>query len=202
IMYNSSGLVPARFLILISHFAICVTLLWNGKESDISTEKPGWTKLLALSGVSISLGLCMPVGYNIGVVNTPAAIIKVFCNESVYTRYESVLDQTHLDLLWSVVVSIFLVGAAIGSLGGSVLADKIGRKGVLCVCAGLYILAAIFLFACKAANSIEMLIIGRLVVGLASGLTTSVAPMYLTELAPLNLKGATGVLCPLGLTIE
>lgn len=33
------------------------------------------------------------------------------------------------------------------------------------------------------------------------GLTTSVAPMYLTELAPLHLKGATGALCPLGVTI-
>ncbi|CAG9831258.1 unnamed protein product [Diabrotica balteata] len=32
-MYNSSGLIPARFLILVAHFIICVTLLWNKEES-------------------------------------------------------------------------------------------------------------------------------------------------------------------------
>lgn len=32
------------------------------------------------------------------------------------------------------------------------------------------------------------------------GLITSVMPMYLTELAPLHLRGTTGVLCPLGVT--
>ncbi|KAJ8966962.1 hypothetical protein NQ314_003184 [Rhamnusium bicolor] len=46
-----------------------------------------------------------------------------------------------------------------------------------------------------------MLVFGRLLAGLSAGLTTSVVPMYLTELAPLHLKGATGVLCPLGVTI-
>ncbi|CAH0554863.1 unnamed protein product [Brassicogethes aeneus] len=32
-MYNTAGLIPARFLILIAHFTICVTLLWNSRES-------------------------------------------------------------------------------------------------------------------------------------------------------------------------
>ncbi|KAJ8917744.1 hypothetical protein NQ315_005195 [Exocentrus adspersus] len=317
-MYYNSRLIPARFLILISHFTICVTLLWNSKESarsclpervseysilslhtqlvaglsvaiallcfemlafllgftmfndnstllcilfmiihlssrsvygvnikifhlivrflntgfqiqkcyfhlyepylesnlinkpysqtpfffkEISVERPGWTRLLVLAGISTCLGLSLPVGYNIGVVNTPATVIKAFINESVYTRYDSSLSFNELEFLWSLIVSIFLVGAAVGSLGGSVLADRIGRKGVLRVCAGLAIAAAVFFFGSKPANSIEMLAIGRLLAGFSAGLTTSVAPMYLTELAPLHLKGATGALCPLGLTV-
>lgn len=45
-----------------------------------------------------------------------------------------------------------------------------------------------------------MLLIARLLVGLASGLTTSTVPMYLAELAPLNRRGTLGVLCSMGVT--
>jgi hypothetical protein len=34
-----------------------------------------------------------------------------------------------------------------------------------------------------------------------SGLVTSTIPMYLTEIAPLSIRGAMGVLCPLGITV-
>lgn len=50
------------------------------------------------------------------------------------------------------------------------------------------------------AGSVEMLLIGRLLVGLASGLTTSTVPMYLSELAPLAFRGTLGVLCSMGVT--
>lgn len=45
-----------------------------------------------------------------------------------------------------------------------------------------------------------MLILGRLLVGLASGLTTATLPMYLTEIAPLALRGTMGVFCAVGVT--
>lgn len=44
-----------------------------------------------------------------------------------------------------------------------------------------------------------MLIIGRLIVGIASGLTTSTLPMYMAELSPLKLRGTLGVLSPMGI---
>lgn len=37
-------------------------------------------------------------------------------------------------------------------------------------------------------------------VGLSGGLATSLLPMYMTEIAPLKLRGAVGVLCQLGIT--
>ncbi|CAG9815636.1 unnamed protein product [Phaedon cochleariae] len=169
--------------------------------TDISVERPGWSKLLILAGVSTTVGLSVPVGYNIGVVNTPAEIIKSFCNETVRTRFDTQLSENGLELMWSFIVSVFLVGAAVGSLGGSVLADKIGRKGVVILCTILAAIGAVAFWTTKAINSIELLLAGRILVGLSAGLTTSVVPMYLTELAPLHLRGATGVLCPLGVTI-
>nr|CAH7741371.1 unnamed protein product [Callosobruchus chinensis] len=167
---------------------------------ELSIEQPGWTKLLALAGLATALGLSLPVGYNIGVVNSPASIIRQFCNDSISAHYGAAPSESALNLVWSAVVCIFIVGAAVGSLGGSALAARLGRKGVLVICAALAALAALMFFACKAAGSVEMLVLGRLLAGLSAGLTTCVMPMYLTELAPLRLKGAMGVLCPLGLT--
>ena len=61
-------------------------------------------------------------------------------------------------------------------------------------------MGAILFFFCRMANSVEMLILGRLLVGLASGLTTATLPMYLTEVAPLALRGTLGVFCAVGVT--
>lgn len=54
--------------------------------------------------------------------------------------------------------------------------------------------------ACRVLKSVEMLILGRLIVGLASGMTTTVLPMYLIEISPLPLKAALGALFGMGVT--
>uniref|UniRef100_A0A182SY98 Major facilitator superfamily (MFS) profile domain-containing protein n=1 Tax=Anopheles maculatus TaxID=74869 RepID=A0A182SY98_9DIPT len=74
------------------------------------------------------------------------------------------------------------------------------KKSFLC-CAILLTAGALCFLSCRAASSVELLLLGRLLVGLASGLTTGVIPMYLAEVSPIKLRGAMGVLCPLGLTV-
>ena len=64
------------------------------------------------------------------------------------------------------------------------------------------IISGIFLFAAKYAGSWEMLIIGRLVIGVNSGLNAGVAPMYLTEISPTALRGAVGTIYQLIITIS
>jgi SP family facilitated glucose transporter-like MFS transporter 1 len=51
------------------------------------------------------------------------------------------------------------------------------------------------------AKSYEMLIIGRFVVGLYSGLSTGFVPMYVGEVAPTALRGALGTLHQLGIVL-
>lgn len=80
-----------------------------------------------LTGVATTLGSANVAGYNIGVINAPSQYIKEWANETVYENYNVVLSESGVDLLWSFIVSIFLVGGAIGSLGGSFVADRIGR---------------------------------------------------------------------------
>ncbi|XP_059045213.1 solute carrier family 2, facilitated glucose transporter member 1-like [Achroia grisella] len=163
--------------------------------------KGGWSFYLVLAGVATTLGLSLPVGYNIGVVNTPAEVIKKFCNESFISRYDVYLDEKWMNVLWSSVVSIFIVGGCTGSILGAVLADKLGRKKATIVTSVLFLFGALAFMVCRAANSVELLILGRLLVGLSGGLTTSLVPMYLTELSPLSLTGAMGVACPMGVNV-
>lgn len=74
-----------------------------------------------------------------------------------------------MNFLWPAVVSIFLVGGTIGSLTGSWLADKVGRKGGLMASALLSTTAGVLFFTTKVANSVEVLIMARLIIGLAAG---------------------------------
>ncbi|XP_013145954.1 PREDICTED: solute carrier family 2, facilitated glucose transporter member 3-like [Papilio polytes] len=183
----------------------------DSKEKQIVNEhqqltqsheyKAGWSFFLVLAGVVTTIGLSLPVGYNIGVVNTPAEILKTFCNESFVSRYNLPLDEAWLNILWSSVVSIFIVGGCTGSILGSVLADKLGRKNASIATSALFVCGAALFLLCRAANSVEMLVLGRLLVGLAGGLTTSIVPMYLTELSPPSLTGAMGVACPMGVNV-
>lgn len=56
------------------------------------------------------------------------------------------------------------------------------------------IIACIVMGVSKSAVSYELLIIGRFLVGVPSGTFTAIAPMYLAEIAPINLRGALGVM--------
>lgn len=63
-----------------------------------------------------------------------------------------------------------------------------------------FIAAALMGFS-KMTSSWEMLIIGRFVVGLYSGLSTGFVPMYVGEVSPTALRGALGTLHQLGIVI-
>lgn len=54
---------------------------------------------------------------------------------------------------------------------------------------------------CKIAESVTMLILGRLVIGIFCGLCTGFVPMYIGEISPTALRGAFGTLNQLGIVI-
>lgn len=63
-----------------------------------------------------------------------------------------------------------------------------------------FVAAALMGFS-KMARSWEMLIAGRFVVGLYSGLSTGFVPMYVGEVSPTSLRGALGTLHQLGIVV-
>uniref|UniRef100_A0A8C2UDE3 Solute carrier family 2, facilitated glucose transporter member 5 n=1 Tax=Coturnix japonica TaxID=93934 RepID=A0A8C2UDE3_COTJA len=131
----------------------------------------------------VSFGSSMLYGYNLAVVNSPAVHIKAFYNATWSQRYGHGLPPGPLTLLYSLTVSIF----ALGGLGGS-LHGTLGRSALLVLLAGGLMAFSRYLAAP------EMVIIGRAITGLHSGICLSVVPLYLGEIAPKNLRGFLGLL--------
>ncbi|NXN46620.1 GTR9 protein, partial [Rhinoptilus africanus] len=142
----------------------------------------------------VSFGSSMLYGYNLAVVNSPAAHIKAFYNATWSQRYGHGLASGPLTLLYSLTVSIFALGGLVGSLLVGVLVERYGRKGTLSRSALLVLLAGGFMGFSRELGSPEMVIIGRSITGLHSGICLSVVPLYLGEIAPKNLRGFLGLM--------
>ncbi|WP_081491547.1 sugar porter family MFS transporter [Rhodanobacter thiooxydans] len=85
------------------------------------------------------------------------------------------------------IVSSMMFGAAVGAVAASWLSATLGRKRSLILGAVLFVLGSLL---CGLAWSPETLIAARLVLGLAIGVATFTAPLYLAEVAPEHIRGA------------
>ena len=78
------------------------------------------------------------------------------------------------------------------------LADKLGRRRLVMLIAIVFIIGALIL---AASTNLALLIIGRLIIGLAVGGSMSTVPVYLSEMAPTEYRGSLGSLNQLMITI-
>ena len=85
------------------------------------------------------------------------------------------------------IVSAMMVGAAVGALAAGWMSSALGRKRSLILAGLLFIAGSLF---CAVAASAEILIVARFVLGLAIGVATFTAPLYLAEVAPEKIRGA------------
>jgi len=84
------------------------------------------------------------------------------------------------------VAALLTFGCLIGALFTGSFTEKYGRKKVMVTTAVLYIISAL---GCALSESSTMLIIFRVLSGLAVGGTSVVAPMYISEIAPAKNRG-------------
>ncbi|XP_070610324.1 solute carrier family 2, facilitated glucose transporter member 9-like [Erythrolamprus reginae] len=148
--------------------------------------------LIAVTLLS-SFGSSMLYGFNLAVVNSPAVHIKAFYNATWYQRYGQGLAQGPLTLMYSLTVSIFALGGLVGSFPVGILVTQYGRNGTLIRSNFLVLLAGILMGFSRYLGSPEMVILGRFIIGIHSGICLSVVPMYLGEIAPKNLRGFLGL---------
>lgn len=122
------------------------------------------------------------VGYNIGVMNAP----------------ESVVFPSHSTGEWSLAVAAFCFGGPFGANIAGTLADTRGRRGALLICTWTFLLGGIIQ---TTAINMYTIIAARFVIGLASGISTVIVPIYLGELAPPTLRGTLGTLTQFALVV-
>uniref|UniRef100_A0A3B3ZX38 Major facilitator superfamily (MFS) profile domain-containing protein n=1 Tax=Periophthalmus magnuspinnatus TaxID=409849 RepID=A0A3B3ZX38_9GOBI len=140
-------------------------------------------------------------GYNTGVINAPQKVIERFINNTWEQRYNEPITKGSLTAIWSIAVAIFSVGGIFGSFSVGLFVNRFGRRNSMLIVNVLSFISAVLMGFSKLASSWEMLIIGRFVVGLYSGLSTGFVPMYVGEVSPTALRGALGTLHQLGIVV-
>lgn len=86
-----------------------------------------------------------------------------------------------------VVTSSLLFGAALGAVLGGRIADGWGRRKTILVLAVLFFVGTV---ACVAAPTFGVIVVGRVLLGLAVGGASTVVPVFLAELAPYEIRGS------------
>ena len=114
----------------------------------------------------------MLFGYDIGVISGAILFIK--------------RDFSLSPGMEEIVVSSVLLGSLIGAAAGGILADRLGRRKLLIATAIVFGLGAL---AAALAPGTAWLIVARVVAGVAIGIASFVAPLYISEIAPVDIRG-------------
>ncbi|XP_039027526.1 plastidic glucose transporter 4-like [Hibiscus syriacus] len=116
-------------------------------------------------------------GYHLGVVNGALEYLA---------KDLGIAENT---VLQGWVVSTLLAGATVGSFTGGALADKFGRTRTFQLDAIPLIIGA---FLTATAQSVQTMIIGRLLAGIGIGVSSAIVPLYISEISPTEIRGALG----------
>ncbi|KAH7573752.1 hypothetical protein JRO89_XS03G0202200 [Xanthoceras sorbifolium] len=115
---------------------------------------------------------------------------KKHAHENNYCKYDNQFLQLFTSCLY--------IAALVASFAAASACTKIGRKPTMQI-ASLFFLLGVVLTA--SAMNIEMLIIGRLCLGVGVGFANQAVPLFLSELAPAKIRGALNICFQLFITI-
>ncbi|MCX6970956.1 MAG: sugar porter family MFS transporter [Verrucomicrobia bacterium] len=97
-----------------------------------------------------------------------------------------------------IIVSALLWGAVFGTLISGVLSSHFGRRRTILVSAVIFVIGSL---ACSMAHNEHTLIISRFFLGIAVGVASFTAPLYLSEIAPRTVRGSMISMYQLMITI-
>jgi SP family arabinose:H+ symporter-like MFS transporter len=91
-----------------------------------------------------------------------------------------------------------LIGCLAGSAGAGAVADRIGLKKSLSICAACFALSSVgVLFA----GTLTQFVVWRMLGGIGIGAASILAPMYIAEIAPTLIRGRLVTLYQLGIVL-
>ncbi|XP_067683032.1 proton myo-inositol cotransporter-like [Haliotis asinina] len=125
-------------------------------------------------------------GYDTGIVSGSMLLIN---------PYFSLEDQT----VWKeAIVSATIAAAAVFSIVAGVSTDFLGRKKTIMLASFVFTVGAIVM---GVAPNKEVLLVGRIIVGIGIGFASMTVPVYVAEAAPSDIRGRLVTLNQLFITI-
>ena len=100
--------------------------------------------------------------------------------------YELYFDIADSPLMQGLAMTTALVGCLMGAMVAGGMADRYGRKPLLLLSAVLFTVSAV---ATGAFNDFTLFNIARFVGGVGIGLASALAPMYIAEVSPAEIRG-------------
>ncbi|MVN93025.1 sugar porter family MFS transporter [Mucilaginibacter sp. HME9299] len=83
-------------------------------------------------------------------------------------------------------VSSALIGCIIGVALSGELSDRLGRRVPMLLSAALFLLSAV---GCAFMPTLTLIVVSRLIGGIGIGIASNVVPLYISEIAPANIRG-------------
>uniref|UniRef100_A0A667XAF0 Solute carrier family 2, facilitated glucose transporter member 5 n=1 Tax=Myripristis murdjan TaxID=586833 RepID=A0A667XAF0_9TELE len=160
----------------------------SGNSGKIS--QPRVTVCLLTTAFFTAFGSSFLYGYNLSVVNAASPFVRHFMNRTWIERYGTPIESDTLTLLWSITVSIMAIGGLCGAIANKHLLKVLGRRGTLLASNCFSLVAAVLQATGEKADSFEMIIIGRFIIGINTGISLSTVPIYLGEIAPRHIRGS------------
>jgi MFS family permease len=158
--------VPVSLFQRISPTHVTLTVITMNNKA-----KAGGKPLVYLSAAISAMG-GMLFGYDIGVISGAILFIKK--------------DFSFSQGMEEIVVSSVLLGSLVGAAVGGFLADRIGRRRLLIITAAVFGVGAI---GAALAPGTAWLLAARIVAGGAIGIASFVAPLYISEIGPVDIRG-------------
>jgi sugar porter (SP) family MFS transporter len=156
----------------------------NATAVNITAKSPAASqRYVYIAAIFAAIGGLL-FGYDTGVISGALIFIKRSFGLSIFQQ--------------ELAVSSVLVGAAVLAITGGSLSDRFGRRKMLLITSVVFIAGAL---VCAAAGSIQILILGRVIVGMGIGLASSVVPLYISEISPANARGWQVSLFQLAITV-
>eukprot|EP00048_Salpingoeca_helianthica_P021116 m.10466 g.10466 ORF g.10466 m.10466 type:complete len:597 (-) comp5608_c0_seq1:85-1875(-) len=143
--------------------------------------------------VSIVFALIGPFlfGYNEGVLNTShTVIVDALCGDSS--------GGCISDRAWSLIVYIYLLGGAPGAFFSGGLFRRFGFIRSSLIANFFMLLGSSFILG---STSFALFVSGRFLTGVASGMFTVLAPIYIADISHYTYRGRLGVLYQLFITL-
>ena len=154
----------------------------TGPVESVSSDKRSRHFVEITAAIAAMAGLLF--GFDTGVISGAILFIKEAFGLAPFAE--------------ELLVSAALIGAVCGCILSGRVTDLIGRKRTILITAAIFILGSIL---SAIATSFVALISGRIAIGVAIGVASYSAPLYISEMAPPNLRGGLVTLNQLAITV-